>query len=448
MSNSIQSIRRTLITASLLAAVAALLTGCGPRVSGPHTFQYAKQLEQQGRYTQSIQVYDAIVHDNSQGNQLLSAAALYEAGAYADDPVRYGKTESLRNDGQTIAWQHWKQLRDEFPTIGQWPYGMTAEDTQKWDRLRATNPGLPQQPDFLGKGFAKLLAVGNEMDRRNSSDIKYKIIDALVAATGRKPAFSYAFALIFLGVGVKLLLLPISMKQYKSQREMQQLMPAIKELQDKYKGTERSQKQMELYKEHGVNPFAGCLPMLLTLPFFFLIYAGVRLYEPAFYQGTFLWIGSSLSKQYPQIFAGNLALPDIPLLVMYTITNFVVMRMSPAPNPEQQQQQNSMAFMTSILFFFMFLNNRWSSAFVLYWLALNAFSIWQTYTYVYKPHRERTRDSVVNVTSTPEPTKNGTGGGSSKETVRDDGQQSKSPASKPGGAASQPARVRPRKKKR
>ena len=99
-----------------------------------------------------------------------------------------------------------------------------------------------------------------------------------------------------------------------AQREMQQLQPALKELQKSHKGAELSQKQMALYKEHGVNPFGGCIPTLFQLPFLIFIFTAIREYEPAFAKGTFLWVGSPLAAKYPHFFGGNLALPDVPLL--------------------------------------------------------------------------------------------------------------------------------------
>lgn len=419
--------------AIVLAAIVVLsfgLAGCGPQVAGPHTYERAKQLEKEGKPDQALQVYDAIVRDNQKTNPDKAAQALYDAGIFASDPNRFGKTKEDHERGLNQAWQHWKQLRDEFP-----------------DRA--------QKLLHLGQPDDKLQQIGETLDQHNRSDWKYPFINVLVVATGSKPWFSYWFALVFLAVVGKLLLLPLSKKQYQSQREMQQLMPKIKELQKTYKGTELSQKQMELYKEHGVNPFGGCMPALFQFPFLIFIYAAIRVYEPAFSHGKFLWIGSSLAQKYPHYLGGNLALPDIPLLVIYTLTNYVSMRMSPAPDPNQQQQQNTMALMTSGLFFFMFLNNRWSSAFVLYWLALNAVSIWQTYEYVYKPHKERMKNQPAPEPAAPalpagdKAERNGVGDGAANGTAPNGkAADGRSAAPKPNGSG-QPlptGRVRPKKK--
>lgn len=406
-------IHRLAIVLATVVIFSVGLAGCGPSTPGPYTFEEALKREQAGRRQDALLTYDAIVRKNQQSNKDLAAEALYKAGEYANDPARYGTTPDLRIEGQDHAWQHWKQLRDEFP-----------EQAKKLLHL--------DQPDD------KLAALRDAINKRNSSDWKYQLIDALVALTGRKPSFSYGFALILLAVMVKVLLFPFARKQYKSQREMQQLQPKIKELQKQYKGkaVELNQKTMELYKEHGVNPFGGCLPTLFQFPFLIFVYAAIREYEPAFAHGSFLWIGSDLARQHPGIFGLNLALPDIPLLVMYTLTNYVTMRMTPAADPQQQQQQSSMALMTSGIFFYMFLSYRWSSAFVLYWLALNILSIWQTYEYVYKPHKE----SMANAAANPAPVESGKNGSGPAAT------DAKEIA--PASGQTQPARVKPRKKKK
>ncbi len=89
---------------------------------------------------------------------------------------------------------------------------------------------------------------------------------------------NYGIAIILLTLAIRLLLLPLGIKQIKSMQHMQALQPKLKELQKKYKNNKQKQQeeQMKLYKEAGVNPLGGCLPMLLTLPFLFAMYAVIR----------------------------------------------------------------------------------------------------------------------------------------------------------------------------
>ena len=79
---------------------------------------------------------------------------------------------------------------------------------------------------------------------------------------------SWGLAIIGLTVLVRLVLLPLTMKQFKSMQKMQLIAPQMKEVQAKYKDDKQrqSEEMMKLYKEHGVNPFASCLPLVLQLP--------------------------------------------------------------------------------------------------------------------------------------------------------------------------------------
>ncbi len=96
---------------------------------------------------------------------------------------------------------------------------------------------------------------------------------------------SYGLAIILLTLAVRVLLLPLSIKQTRSMREMQRIQPEIKRLQAKYKGNRQKMNEelMALYKEHGVNPFGGCLPLLLQFPALFGLFYVVR--APLKYMG-------------------------------------------------------------------------------------------------------------------------------------------------------------------
>ncbi|HEX2240041.1 MAG TPA: membrane protein insertase YidC [Actinomycetota bacterium] len=89
---------------------------------------------------------------------------------------------------------------------------------------------------------------------------------------------SFGLGIILLTFSVRLLLLPLTIKQTRSMREMQAIQPEVKRIQAKYKGNRQkmNEEMMALYKEHGVNPLGGCLPLLLQLPFFIAIFQVVR----------------------------------------------------------------------------------------------------------------------------------------------------------------------------
>ena len=88
---------------------------------------------------------------------------------------------------------------------------------------------------------------------------------------------SYGWAIICLTLVIKLALMPLTVTQFRSMMAMQKLQPRLKELQDRYKGKpeELNKKVMALYKDHKVNPFGGCLPLIVQLPFLFALYSAL-----------------------------------------------------------------------------------------------------------------------------------------------------------------------------
>jgi YidC/Oxa1 family membrane protein insertase len=85
---------------------------------------------------------------------------------------------------------------------------------------------------------------------------------------------NYGLAIILLTIAVRILLLPLSIKQTRSMREMQRIQPEVKKIQAKHKGDRQkmNEEMMALYKDHGVNPFGGCLPLLMQFPVFIALY--------------------------------------------------------------------------------------------------------------------------------------------------------------------------------
>ena len=88
------------------------------------------------------------------------------------------------------------------------------------------------------------------------------------------PFFDFALAIIVFTVVIRTILAPLFIRQIRSQKEMQRMQPLIREVQRKHKGNRQkvSEETMALYREHGVNPAAGCLPVVLQLPILFALY--------------------------------------------------------------------------------------------------------------------------------------------------------------------------------
>lgn len=345
----------------------------------------------------------------------LAAETLYQSGLFASE--KYGGAQDEKNAGEDAAVQLWKQLAADYP------------NSPAAARLKESTPEAQR---------GRLVALEERIDKRNAGDWRYQILDVLVKATGKQP-WSYSLALVLLAVLVKMITFPMTRKQYKSMAEMQRMQPLVKELQKKFKGAELHQKTMELYKEHKVNPMASCLPVLVMMPFLILVFSSIRLYEYAFAHGTMLWIGSALSLNPGaplvgpyRLLARSLVEPDIPILILYGLTNYITMKMTPAQDPQQQQSQSMMAVMMSFFLPWMFLSSRWSSAFVFYWTVQNVLTIWQQYELILKPARERKLLGTSTNASGPASTSNGASGSVIEP--------------KPVEPGSPPARVRPRRK--
>ncbi len=88
------------------------------------------------------------------------------------------------------------------------------------------------------------------------------------------PVLDFALAIIVFTIIIRTILAPLFIRQIRSQKEMQRMQPLIREVQRKHKGNRQkvSEETMALYREHGVNPAAGCLPVVLQLPILFALY--------------------------------------------------------------------------------------------------------------------------------------------------------------------------------
>ena len=122
-----------------------------------------------------------------------------------------------------------------------------------------------------------------EGNRLSTSLIARALVDLLRAI--HDFVGNWGLAIILLTIAVRVLLLPLSIKQTRSQREMQRIMPEIKAIQKKHKGDRQkiNEATMALYKEHGVNPLGGCLPLLMQFPILIALYYVIRF--PTKYMG-------------------------------------------------------------------------------------------------------------------------------------------------------------------
>lgn len=200
--------------------------------------------------------------------------------------------------------------------------------------------------------------IAEKLDQAYRSGFNYQLLDMLVRICGSDPRFSYGLAVILLAFLLRVLTFPLNRRMMQSMAKMQALQPYFQELQERYKDNPKrlNEEMMRLYREHGVNPFGGCLPLLIQLPFLIWVYYGVLHYRFQFAKASFLWIR-------------NLALPDYPLFFFYLLTFFAssFLMATPTRDPLQRQQQIVMNALIVGLFAIFFHN--FPSAFILYWLS-------------------------------------------------------------------------------
>ena len=111
-------------------------------------------------------------------------------------------------------------------------------------------------------------------------NLLHVVLQALYNVTDAAGIGSYGVAIILLTILIKMLLYPLTVKQVKSMKAMQELSPKMKKIQEKYKDNPQvmQQKVGALYKEAGVNPLAGCLPLLIQMPILMGMYYACLLY--------------------------------------------------------------------------------------------------------------------------------------------------------------------------
>jgi len=216
---------------------------------------------------------------------------------------------------------------------------------------------------------------------------------------------AWFLTIVVLVVVMRLLLVPLFVKQMHSMRKMSALNPQLMELRKKYKGDKQTlnEETMRLYRENGVNPLGGCLPLLAQMPMFFALFSVLRgiadwkpgtptpygLTEPVVKSAQDANIlGAHISDKV--LFTGTLHVPleaKIVILCAVTIsviTTFLTVRqstkrgMTPAMTPDNPMAA-SQKYMAYIVPFFALSGLYWAFGLVLYWVTTNVWTLGQQY---------------------------------------------------------------------
>ena len=202
---------------------------------------------------------------------------------------------------------------------------------------------------------------------------------------------NFGVAIILLTVLIRGLLFPIANKQFASMASMKAVQPKMKALQERYKDDKQKlqQEMMKLYKDEGVNPLAGCLPLIIQIPIFFALYKALILaIEMRHKPFLDFWIQDLSAPDPWKILNLFGLLPFDPpgflgigvLAVLLGITMWLTFKLNPtAMDPVQQQIFN---FMPWIL---MFVMAPFAAGLLLYWVTSNILTLAQQ-TYLYSKH--------------------------------------------------------------
>lgn len=201
---------------------------------------------------------------------------------------------------------------------------------------------------------------------------------------------NFGVAIILLTVIIRGMMFPIAQKQFASMAGMRAVQPKMKALQERYKDDKPKlqQEMMALYKKEGVNPLAGCLPILIQIPIFFALYKVLMLTIEMRHQPFILWIKDLSAPDPLKILNLFGLLPFEPpavlgigiLAVLLGATMWLQFKLNPAAVDPMQQQV--FAIMPWVL---MFVMAPFAAGLLLYWITSNILTITQQW-YLYRQH--------------------------------------------------------------
>src|SRR3989440_1463060 len=209
----------------------------------------------------------------------------------------------------------------------------------------------------------------------------------------------WGWSIVLLTVVIRALLIPLTLKQFRSMQKLQQLAPELKAIQSKYKDDKQRQQQevMKFYKENEVNPLGSCLPLVAQLPVFISLFYMLRSSLradicPQLQPGAHLvnghWVGIIHAHTHacgPHGGAGFLFVSDltnratgatlIALIILYVGTQLASSLMMSSPTMDRTQRQ----LMLGLPLIFVFIIISFPAGVIVYWITTNAWTILQQY---------------------------------------------------------------------
>lgn len=292
--------------------------------------------------------------------------------------------------------QSWVALKSRFftslvmpPVAAPCTYGVSRNATAKTlqiNRVNATFTYPAQQLQagvttgvvtrlYVGpKKLSGLKAFGNHAERIMDFGMFAWFCELLVPLLNFFYAIipNYGVAIILLTLLVRAIFWPLTHKSTVSMRKMSVIQPQIKALQAQFKDQPQKlqQETLKLYREHKVNPFSSCLPMLIQIPIFIALFTVLRAAVELRFS-SFLWIADL--SQPENLFAGILPVPLNILPILTAVTMGLQTHLSPGAGDPAQKKM--MTWMMPMMLLFMFYSM--PSALCLYWTVSQVLSIVQ-----------------------------------------------------------------------
>lgn len=250
--------------------------------------------------------FDKELNQTFLGSDIIGLSSQYFTTAFLDESSLKGTASIVTSsDGSTAV-----RLIYDFPAAGDLPVVKTFAfvGAKSFDLLFSTHESLTQIINF---GFFS--AIAGQLLKL------LKFLNQFVN--------NWGFAIIFLTLIVRLIMLPLNIKSFKSMKRMQVIQPKLQAIREKFKDdpTSLNRETMLLMKNEKVNPLGGCLPMLLQMPVFFALYQ-VLGQSVELYQAPFIWWIQDLSIKDP----------FYVLPVLMGVTLFIQQKTTPSTMDPQQ----------------------------------------------------------------------------------------------------------------
>ncbi len=263
-----------------------------------------------------------------------------------------------------------------FTAKGERKRWVEGENTLENKRIGVALEMPTERKDYVKDGFMVYIGPldynvlkGYKVGLDNIVDLGWKIIRPFsilvlwIFSNLNRIFGNYGIVIILFTLGMKVLFHPLTHKSVKATQKMQEIQPLMSELKEKYKKDPQrlNQEMMKLYKEKGVNPFGGCLPLVFQMPLFYALFTVCRSAIELRGAKFVFWL-KDLSQMDPYY-----VLPIIMAVTMFWQQKITI----------KDPKQMAMVYFMPILFFFLFKN--FPAGLTLYWTFFNIFSLIEQY---------------------------------------------------------------------